>query len=292
MKLSERLRRTARLRREEIQERTTLNHPLETVSVELKIKGNPEHPRIAVVTDAQNKPGVPTNHLVAAGNYIADKRPEVIVCIGDWWDFPSLSVHEKPGHIELEGRRYRLDLDAGLKAMELFMEAAIGKTRSYEPQLIFVPGNHEDRVTRARRANPAQLDGLISLSDLRLKDYGWTVYPFLQPVVIGGVAFCHYFPSGIMGRPITTAAGILRKLHQSAFAGHQQGRDIAYGKRADGGDLTAIISGSFYQHDETYLSPFTNKHWRGMYFLHEVRDGRFDEMALGIDYLIRRWGPK
>jgi hypothetical protein len=75
----------------------------------------------------------------------------------------------------------------------------------------------------------------------------------------------------------------------SAYAGHQQGRDIAYSQRADGGDMTAIISGSFYQHDEEYLNPFTNNHWRGMYFLHEVKDGSFDEMALSLNYLQRRF---
>ena len=54
--------------------------------------------------------------------------------------------------------------------------------------------------------------------------------------------------------------------------------------------MTAIISGSFYQHDYKYLSPFTNRHWRGTYFLHEVRDGQFDEMALSIGFLKRRYG--
>jgi hypothetical protein len=75
----------------------------------------------------------------------------------------------------------------------------------------------------------------------------------------------------------------------SAFAGHQQGREIAYGRRADGRNLTAIISGSFYQHKYKFLSPFTNAHWRGTYFLHEVKDGQFDEMALSLDYLRRRY---
>jgi hypothetical protein len=92
-----------------------------------------------------------------------------------------------------------------------------------------------------------------------------------------------------MGHPITSAKAILTKLHMSAFAGHQQGRDIAYAKRADGQDMTAIISGSFYQHDEEYMSPFTNNHWRGMYFLHEVKGGSFDEMAVSINYLKRRF---
>jgi hypothetical protein len=93
-----------------------------------------------------------------------------------------------------------------------------------------------------------------------------------------------------MGRPISSAAEILRKLHMSAFAGHQQGREIAYARRADGSNMTAIISGSFYQHKYKYLSPFTNGHWRGMYMLHEVKDGQFDEMAVSINFLKRKFG--
>jgi hypothetical protein len=75
----------------------------------------------------------------------------------------------------------------------------------------------------------------------------------------------------------------------SAVAGHQQGRDIAFGRRADGGDMTTIISGSFYQHTYKYLSPFTNMHWRGMWMLNEVRDGQFDELPLSIKFLLRKF---
>jgi hypothetical protein len=76
----------------------------------------------------------------------------------------------------------------------------------------------------------------------------------------------------------------------SAFAGHQQGRMIDYSRRADGATLTAIISGSFYQHDEPYMSPLSNKHWRGMWMLHEVKDGQFDEMPVSINFLKRKFG--
>jgi hypothetical protein len=72
-------------------------------------------------------------------------------------------------------------------------------------------------------------------------------------------------------------------------AGHQQGRDIAYGKRADGKPITAIIAGSFYLHDEPYLNPITNSVWRGIYMLHEVNQGSFDEMAVSIGYLERKY---
>jgi hypothetical protein len=75
----------------------------------------------------------------------------------------------------------------------------------------------------------------------------------------------------------------------SCVAGHQQGRDIAFGKRADGRKMTGIIAGSFYQHEEAYLNPQTNSHWRGVYMLHEVEDGSFDEMAVSMNYLRREY---
>ncbi len=254
---------------------------------DLGIKGPKHGLKIAVITDVQAMPGVPLDHLRWAGKYLADKRPDVVVCIGDFGDFPSLSRFERGTRL-FEGRRYVKDLDAFHRGMELLL-TPIRKASGWSPHLEFTLGNHEDHLERAT-IEDAKLEGLISTSDLRLKEYGWRAHPFLQPVAIGGVAFCHYFPSGVMGKPITSARALLGKLHMSAFAGHQQGREIAYSRRADGAHMTAIISGSFYQHDYEYLSPFTNAHWRGMYFLHEVKDGRFDEMALSINFLKRRFG--
>lgn len=243
--------------------------------------------KIAVLPDVQALPGVSFTHLAAYGRYIAEKRPDVVVCIGDFGDFPSLSHFER-GTIAFEGRRYKKDLSAFHEAMQTFLEP-IAKVKGYHPHMEFTLGNHEDHIRRAWHEDP-KLEGLMSLDDLKLAEYGWRVHEFLQPVSIGGVAFCHYYPSGIMGRPVTSARALLTKLHMSCVAGHQQGRDVAFARRADGQDMTAIISGSFYQHKYEYLSPFTNAHWRGAFFLHEVRDGRFDDMFLSLDYLLRRYG--
>ena len=242
--------------------------------------------KIAFVPDAQVKPGVPMNHLSAAGHFIADKEPDVIVCAGDFGDFESLSRFGR-GERKFEGRRYKRDLAAFHEGMELLL-TPIEMKAGYRPRRVFTMGNHEDHINRITQEH-AFLDGIISQEDLCLEDYGWETFEFLHPVSIGGVAFCHYFPSGVMGRPVTTAAELLRKLHMSAVAGHQQGREIAYGRRADGSQMTAIISGSFYQHDMEYLSPFTNAHWRGMWMFHEVKDGHFDEMAVSLNYLLRKW---
>lgn len=287
--LKELLRRTKEQRKRELLESTTRDAPLQVPTRELKIQVPAHGLRIAILPDAQVRKGVPIDHLAAYGRYIAAKQPDVIVCIGDFADVPSLSTYSQPGSIDSEGARWQHDKESVWTAMEAFL-SPIAKVAGYKPQMVMTYGNHEDRITRAICADPKRLMGTLSLDDLRYEAYGWTTVPFLQPITIAGVAFCHYFPGGIMGRPVGSARQILTKLHMSAFAGHQQGRDIAYAKRADGGDLTAIISGSFYQHNETYLSPFTNKHWRGAYFLHEVKDGSFDEMALSIGYIMRRFG--
>jgi hypothetical protein len=254
--------------------------------VDLGIVGPKHGLKIAVIPDAQVMPGVDMRHLRWAGQYIAEKRPDAVVCIGDFGDFPSLSQFGRKR--EFEGRRYKKDLAAFHQGMEFLMEP-IEKAPGYDPYLEFTDGNHETHIERYVNDDP-RLEGMMSIDDLKLKDYGWREHPFLQPISIGGVAFCHYFPSGVMGRPITTGVSLLRMLHMSAFAGHQQGRDIAFGRRADGGHMTAIISGSFYQHSYSYLSPFTNAHWRGMWMLHEVKDGAFDEMALSINFLKRKFG--
>ena len=72
--------------------------------------------------------------------------------------------------------------------------------------------------------------------------------------------------------------------------GHVQDRDIAFQQRADGKRMTGIFAGIYYEHDEAYLNPQTNGSWRGIWMLHEVKDGAFDEMPVSLDYLKSKYG--
>lgn len=244
--------------------------------------------RIGVIPDCQVKPDVDISYLKKIGEYFSDKKPDVIVCIGDFADMPSLSSHESIGNLKRENKRYQLDIESVQEAMLLLMEPIRkAMTSGWQPRLVMTLGNHENRIVRAVEEYPALL-GTIQLDDLRYEDWGWEVHPFLKPVVIEGVAFCHYFQTGQMGRPASSARAILNKQHMSCFAGHQQGRDIAYGKRGDGREMTAIICGSCYLHDEDYLSHQTNNHYRGIYMLNDVVDGQFEEMPVSLKYLMRR----
>lgn len=243
--------------------------------------------RHIVIPDTQVKRGVKTDHLEACGNYIVEKKPDVVVCLGDFADMPSLSMHQEKGHIEYEGARYLADIEAAKDGMARLMKP-IKSARGYNPKLILTLGNHEDRITRAAAADP-KLAGTLSLKDLNYEAYGWRVVPFLQPIKVNGVLYSHYFVTGVYDRAIARASQLITKYHQSCIAGHQQGRDIAYSKHADGRPITSIIAGSFYDHNETYLSPQSNNHWRGIFVLNEVRGGSYDEMAVSLDYLKRKW---
>ena len=172
--------------------------------------------------------------------------------------------------------------------MQLLM-APIRRVANYKPRLVLTLGNHEDRITRATDAEP-RLEGVLSLDDLPYKKYGWEVYPYLEVVTIDGVCYSHYFQSGTMGRPVTSANALVTKKHMSCVMGHVQGRQIAYATRADGKEITGLFVGGYYQHDEPYLRWQGNKNWRGLWVLHEVDDGSFDEMPVSLRYLKKRYG--
>lgn len=252
--------------------------------------------RIMVIPDCQVKPDVSTDHLSWAGKYAVDMRPDVIVNIGDFWDMPSLSSYDK-GKKSFEGRRYTKDIDAGNAAMALLMAPIIeeqqrlkrNKEKLWKPRLVFTLGNHENRIARAVD-NDAVLEGVIGFDDLNLKKYNWEVHPFLEVVNIGGVLFSHYFTSGVMGRPVNSAKTLLTKKMMSAVMGHVQDRDIAYSRRGDGTPVTGIFAGIFYQHAEDYLTPQTNGSWSGVWILHDVKGGSFDEMPVSLQYLKDRYG--
>lgn len=251
--------------------------------------------KILVIPDIQAKEGSDFTYLTNIGRYICEKRPDVIVCIGDLADMPSLSSYDV-GKKVFEGRRYTKDVEAAIAAqVALFkpLEALNAQQRRngkkvYLPRTVMTLGNHENRINRAIDNDP-KLEGLISVTDLKYNLFFDEVYPFLDVAVIEGVAFSHYFVTGVAGRPASSASAQFRKTSMSCIAGHQQGLQIHTGNRADGKLLTSIIAGSCYEHDEDYLGAQGNKHWRGFLMLHDVNDGQFDLMPVSLEYLRKKY---
>lgn len=246
---------------------------------------------ILVIPDTQVKPGVPTNHLEWLSKWIAHKRPDVIVMLGDWFDFPSLSYYDQ-GKKTAEGRRVSDDARAGAEALRKLMYHW-SFDQSYRPVLVFCEGNHDYRAQRYMEDNP----NIDTLPDPRaiFAEHGWEVYPFLEPVTIEGVTFCHYSQlnangkvmGGKNGQPSARAQAM--REHRSFIAGHQQGYDSALLETPEG-RIRSIIAGSFYMHDEDYLGPQGNKHWHGCLLLNDTHDGDFELCEISLRYLRRTYG--
>ena len=96
-----------------------------------------------VIPDTQVKPNSPTDHLRWAGLYAAEKKPDVIVHIGDHFDMPSLSSWDV-GKKSFEGRRYKDDIEAGIHAMEVFLQPIrdeqqrlkVNKHKQWRPRMV------------------------------------------------------------------------------------------------------------------------------------------------------------
>jgi hypothetical protein len=98
-----------------------------------------------------------------AGTYIAEKKPDVIVCIGDFGDFPSLSCSAAASATStttVDGK----DLAAFHEGMQLFMAPIDASARSedppWKPFIEFTEGNHESHLDRITQQYPF-LEGTI-----------------------------------------------------------------------------------------------------------------------------------
>jgi hypothetical protein len=256
--------------------------------------------RIICIPDPQVKPGVPINHLKAAGNYICDSRPDVIVVLGDWWDMPSLSRYNSPK--DVEGTRVLKDIEAGKEAMDLFLSPLFklqrkqkkNKKRVYNPRMVFLTGNHDPmvRIPRLVEEFPT-LEGFVP-DDCKfwLENYGFEVIDFLKIIEIGGIRFSHYFQNMHSAKKGPLSGNIVTMMKNAGFSfvmGHQQGKKCHSFKLGDGSNRLGIVAGSFYQHEESYEGPQGGQNWNGIMVLNEVKDGGADICEVSMNYLLENW---
>jgi hypothetical protein len=236
-----------------------------------------------IIPDCQVRPGVPLEHLDWIGRYIAAKRPDVIVCLGDFGDLRSLCSYDY-GKKSAEEQRYVNDIAAVHEGMDR-LTSPWRDLVGYKPRQVLTGGNHEYRIVTAVENDP-RWEGKIRLEDLGYEAFGWEVHPFLEVVEIDGIEYSHYFTSGVMGRPVSSAAALLRVRQGSAIMGHIQATDVSFHPKTQ---AIAIFAGTCYLHDEEYLGLQGNSQRRQILMLHEVDSGHFDPMFVSLDFLRRRY---
>lgn len=265
----------------------TFNFPNLVDSSVKKIIPPNKKPTIFVIADTQCKPTERLEYMLWIGNYIANKKPDIIVHIGDHYDMPSLSSYDK-GKASAEGRRFKDDLDAGNKGLEL-LNLEISKDKSYKPRKVFCKGNHEHRIDRYVEDNP-ELKGTLGTEFLPLEEYGWEVYDFLKPVEIEGIFFTHFLANPFSGKPYGgNAMNILKTVGRSFVVGHKQCLDIAIRPTIDGKQQLGIVNGAAYPFDESYKGYQGNNHFRGVTMLYECQDGFALPKFISLDHMKERY---
>jgi hypothetical protein len=247
--------------------------------------------RIFVIPDTQCKPGEPLDHLEWIGRAIREYKPDVVVHLGDHYDFESLSTYAAPESGTMEGLRYEDDVKAGNEGLAILHKAMGG----WQGRKILLRGNHEHRLTRYIDRNP-KLSGTMGFHQFNDKALGWEIVPYYcgspGQVTVEGVIFAHYFAAVNTGRAIGgTAQNKLNHVGTSFVQGHVQGYEVGTKQYATGVVRKGIVAGSAYLQDENFKG-MANAHWRGVVVLNEVRDGQFCEMPLTLDYLCRKYEGK
>jgi hypothetical protein len=205
------------------------------------------------------------------GALIADEKPDVIVCLGDLADMPSLSSYDK-GTKGFEGRRYKADLAATHDAVH---RLRLGRSDSRRIMLL---GNHEARIDRTVSMHP-ELEGTMSTDDLGYQDQ-FDVVPYEDAAVICGFSMAHHFASGVGGRPISgsgVAAQMSRLLMTSAVVGHNHVLDLAERTRPDGSKVVSLSAGCFVhpRSREGWNRATHHMWWSGVIIMDDAKEGYY-----------------
>jgi len=249
---------------------------------------------ILVIPDVHVEPGQNLDHLKWAGNIAVRRQPKTIIFLGDFADMGSLCSYDK-GTVYSEGRRLSLDIEACKQGIYEFMtpirKCNYRKTKNaYNPKIIMLVGNHENRINRAAKLNP-EYHGHLSVDMLGYKDAGWRVIPFNKTYEQDGILFRHHFTSGIMGRPIGCkyhAAALLRENMESSVVGHSHLFDLHVQTSGSGKRIIGLVAGCYFRHDQEYTSE-NQRLWRGLVYLRDVKKGSFHPEVLSMNYLEKRF---
>lgn len=225
-----------------------------------------------------------------------------IVELGDFADMKSLSSYDK-NKKPSENQRIQLDVDYARDArrrmttpvLQFLAEKKDKKERVPKVRWVALTGNHEHRWSRLKNDEPLW-DIFENFDDISgAIELGWELHPFLVPVEINGVHFCHYFTSGLLGKPIsgvTAARSLVMKLHKSCVAGHLHEYHVHRESTALG-TCIGIVAGCFMEAPEDYAGPQGNpRYWPGITVLEDVENGHFHDRKIPLEHIKQAYYKK
>jgi predicted phosphodiesterase len=116
---------------------------------------------VIIIPDAHLTDEIPKDYE-AIKPFIKEFKPDKIILLGDFMDVGSLSAWDYDKKRKMEGKRFTNEIARANIELN-FLE-------KYTDEIIYLEGNHEDRIERYLDKNP-EMEGIIELKpQLRLKE--------------------------------------------------------------------------------------------------------------------------
>lgn len=246
-----------------------------------------------IIPDAHSHPDHNNKRFEWLGKLVVDLKPDVVINIGDWADMPSLCNYDK-GTIGYEGKRYSKDIASAIDAQERFFNP-IRKAKKKLPRLVALEGNHEYRIKRAIDIDAVHLEGIISPDDLQYCNFGWEYVPYEGStpgnIIIDGINYAHYFPSGVMGRPIgglNPAYQLVTKYGRSCTQGHVHTFSFYHRSNAIS-ECNGLVCGVYQDYFADFAGVANDMWWKGVVFKTNVNDGLYDLQQISMNTLKKEY---
>lgn len=241
-----------------------------------------------IFTDAHVAPGENLTRFDALARLIINRKPDVVINGGDFFDMPSLSSYDV-GKASFEGKRLIKDLKAGWAAQDLIM-GPIRARKKRLPLFVSLEGNHEYRLTKAVSTKHTLLEGIIDHRSFGWDKLGWTYVPYIGDtpdiIDIDGIRYSHFVPTQGTSRAkagLNLAYHLVSNCMSSIVVGHSHNLDVSRRVGIDGVARWGVVAGSYI--DKTspsfkYAGTGVKDWWSGVVILHGVTNGTFSDIEL------------
>jgi len=213
----------------------------------------------------------PTLRVVEA--YMADHKWDELIYLGDLMDFDFISSFNRESARQLEGRRFKKDYNEA----EKLLKRHIGIVRKKNPdcKVVYLEGNHEQRVQRFLDASP-NAEGYIEVPiALKLDELGvqwvpnWSTGKLYR---IGNAYFSHGLYTNMYH-----AKKMAESFGACIYYGHTHDMQaISVVHRAKKHTMEGQSLGCLCREDQAYMKGKPNKWQQGFGVLHVQPNGFFN----------------
>ena len=197
--------------------------------------------------------------------FLEDFKPNILIDGGDHLDLSYISSFNKDKLLLLEGKRLKKDFD--------LLNAELAALRQSCDRMLFLEGNHEERLRRAVEKQPL-LQGMAELeANVNFKELAIEYYPLdKQPVKIGKLHFLHGTYTGIhhAKKHLLRYMGNVTYGHVHEFQSHYHGIPL----RND--EMGATSIGILSSKSPDYLKGRPS-HWQNGFAVIYFGDGYFNQ---------------